>query len=75
LRLGDGRGVDSDGRYTVAVSDFLGSGGGGYAMLRGLPSGDVGMTDLEALIQYLTVLRQPIAAPDDARWHREGDRR
>jgi 2',3'-cyclic-nucleotide 2'-phosphodiesterase (5'-nucleotidase family) len=72
LRLADGRGVDGDGRYTLAVSDFLGSGGGGYTMLRGLPSGDVGMTDLDALIQYLSVLRQPISPPDDARWHREG---
>lgn len=72
LRLADGRGVDGDGRYTLAVSDFLGSGGGGYAMLRGLPSGDVGMTDLDALIQYLSVLRQPISPPADARWHREG---
>jgi len=71
LRLADGRGVDGDGRYTLAVSDFLGSGGGGYAMLRGLPSSDVGMTDLDALIQYLSVLRQPISPPDDARWHRE----
>ena len=75
LRLADGRGVDGDGRYTLAVSDFLGSGGGGYAMLRGLPSGDVGMTDLDALIQYLSVLRQPISPPDDLRWHREGDGR
>ncbi|HYL22053.1 MAG TPA: 5'-nucleotidase C-terminal domain-containing protein, partial [Gemmatimonadales bacterium] len=74
LRLADGRGVDDDGRYTLAVSDFLGSGGGGYTMLRGLPWGDIGMTDLDALIQYLGVLRQPIAAPDDARWHRAGDR-
>src|SRR5690242_3911352 len=75
LRLADGRGVDGNGRYTLAVNDFLGSGGGGYTMLRGLPSGDVGMTDLDALIQYLTVLHQPIAPPDDPRWHREGDRR
>ena len=75
LRLADGRGVDGDGRYTLAVSDFLGSGGGGYSMLRGLPWGDVGMTDLDAFIQYLSVLRQPVAPPNDARWHREGERR
>ena len=75
LRLADGRGVDGDRRYTLAVSDFVGSGGGGYAMLRGLPSGDVGMTDLDALIQYLSVLRQPLSPPDDPRWHREGDGR
>ncbi len=72
LRLASGRGVDDGGTYTLAVGDFLAAGGSGYAMLRGLPSGDVGVTDLDALIQYLAVLRQPIAAPDDQRWHREG---
>ena len=44
-------------------------------MFRGLAWGDVGMTDLDALIQYFSVLHQPIAPPDDPRWHREGDRR
>lgn len=72
LRLADGKGVDDNRSYSLAVSDFLAAGGSGYAMLRGLPSGDVGVTDLDALIQYLAVLRQPIAPPDDARWHREG---
>jgi len=72
LRLADGKGVDDNRSYSLAVSDFMAAGGGGYAMLRGLPSADVGVTDLDALIQYLAVLRQPIAPPDDARWHREG---
>ncbi|HYL21347.1 MAG TPA: 5'-nucleotidase C-terminal domain-containing protein [Gemmatimonadales bacterium] len=72
VRLADGKGVDDNRSYTLAVSDFVAAGGSGYAMLRGLPSGDVGVTDLDALIQYLAVLRQPIAPPDDARWHREG---
>ncbi len=75
LRLADGKGVDGDRSYSLAVSDFIAAGGSGYAMLRGLPSGDVGVTDLDALIQYLAVLRQPIAPPDDARLHREGDGR
>jgi len=72
LRLADGKGVHDGQRYTVAVSDFLASGGSGYTMLRGATSGDVGATDLDALIQYLAVLRQPIAAPDDRRLHRAG---
>jgi 2',3'-cyclic-nucleotide 2'-phosphodiesterase/3'-nucleotidase/5'-nucleotidase len=75
LRLSSGTGVDDGRTYTLAVSDFLAAGGSGYAMLRGLPSGDVGVTDLDALIRYLAVLRQPIAAPDDERLHREGDGR
>ena len=75
LRLTDGNGVDGDRSYTLAVTDFVAAGGSGYSMLRGLPSGDVGVTDLDALIQYLAVLRPPIAPPDDARLHREGDGR
>jgi 2',3'-cyclic-nucleotide 2'-phosphodiesterase (5'-nucleotidase family) len=75
LRLADGKGVDGDRSYTLAVSDFVAAGGSGYSMLRGLPFGDVGVTDLDALIQYIAVLRPPIAPPDDARLHREGDGR
>jgi len=41
-------------------------------MLVGVPSAEVGVTDLDALIQYLAVLRQPISAPDDRRFYREG---
>jgi 2',3'-cyclic-nucleotide 2'-phosphodiesterase / 3'-nucleotidase / 5'-nucleotidase len=72
LRLADGKGVDDDRSYTLAVSDFLATGGSGYAMLRTAVQGDVGLIDLDALIQYLAVLRQPIEAPADERLHREG---
>jgi len=72
LRLANGKGVDDGRTYTLAVSDFLAAGGSGYTMLLGAPSGEVGVTDLDALIQYLAVLRQPIAAPDDRRFYREG---
>ena len=72
LRLANGKDVDDDRTYTLAVSDFLAAGGSGYAMLRGATAGDVGITDLDALIQYLPVLRQPITPPDDERLHREG---
>jgi 5'-nucleotidase len=75
LRLVTGRDVESNRSYTLAVADFLAAGGSGYAMLRGAASGDVGVTDLDALIQYLAVLRQPIAAPEDERLHREGNGR
>jgi 2',3'-cyclic-nucleotide 2'-phosphodiesterase / 3'-nucleotidase / 5'-nucleotidase len=72
LRLANGKDVDDGRTYTLAVSDFLAAGGSGYRMLLGTPSGDVGVTDLDALIQYLAVLRQPIVAPDDRRFYREG---
>ncbi|HEX4627713.1 MAG TPA: 5'-nucleotidase C-terminal domain-containing protein, partial [Gemmatimonadales bacterium] len=53
LRLATGREVDSKRSYTLAVADFLAAGGSGYAMLREAVSGggDVGVTDLDALIQ------------------------
>jgi 2',3'-cyclic-nucleotide 2'-phosphodiesterase (5'-nucleotidase family) len=72
LRLANGKGVDDDRTYSLAVSDFLAAGGSGYTMLVGATSGEVGVSDLDALIQYLAVLRQPIAAPDDRRFYREG---
>ncbi len=70
--LADGKGIDWGRSYTLAVSDFLATGGSGYTMLVGSPAVDLDVVDLDALIQYLAVLRQPIAAPDDARWHKKG---
>jgi len=72
LRLANGKGVDDGRTYTLAVGDFLASGGSGYAMLVDAPRDDVGMTDLDALIRYLAILRQPVEAPDDGRLHRAG---
>src|SRR5207245_911223 len=56
LRLANGKGVDGGRTYSLGVSDFLAAGGSGYTMLRGVVQGDVGVTDLDALIQYLAVL-------------------
>src|SRR2546425_1192425 len=75
LRLANGKGVDDGRTYTLALGDFLAAGGSGYAMLQGAPSGEVGVTDLDALIQYLAVLRQPVSTPDDRRFYREGGSR
>src|SRR5881296_3122105 len=72
VRLANGKDVDDGRTYTLAVSDFLAAGGSGYTMLVGAPSGEVGVTDLDALIQYLAVLRQPISAPDDRRFYAVG---
>ncbi len=72
LRLAHGEGVDDGRTYTLAVSDFLAAGGSGYTMLQAAPQGDVGLTDLDALIRYLGTLRQPVEPPDDRRLHRAG---
>ncbi len=70
LRLANGQGVEDGRIYTLAVSDFLATGGSGYAMLQGAPRDDVGVTDVDALIQYLAALPQPVAGPNDERLHR-----
>jgi 2',3'-cyclic-nucleotide 2'-phosphodiesterase (5'-nucleotidase family) len=63
LRSADGTLVRAEPSYTLAVTDFLQGGGGGYAMLRLLPVERTGKTDLEALIEYLQRLPQPVSAP------------
>jgi len=70
--LADGKGIEGGRSYTLAVSDFLATGGSGYTMLVGSPTADLDVIDLDAFIQYLAVLRQPITAPDDARLHKKG---
>ncbi len=64
----DGTPVELDGTYTLAVSDFMQLGGGGYPMLRPLEFSRTGRTDLEALIEYLRHLPQPVAAPAGSRF-------
>ncbi|MGH7510402.1 MAG: 5'-nucleotidase C-terminal domain-containing protein [Gemmatimonadales bacterium] len=54
-----GRGLRADKRYTVAVDDFLASGGDGYDMLVGQP-GEAGILDVDAVITYLRRLPQPV---------------
>src|SRR5213083_1544433 len=72
VRLANGHGLDDGRSYTVAVSDFLATGGSGYSMFRGQPAEDAGLIDLDVLIQYLAVLRPAAEAPGDARVHRAG---
>src|SRR5579884_3595676 len=75
IRLADGAELDDGRTYTLAVSDFLAAGGSGYAMFRGAPAEDAGVTDLDALVGYLAALPQPVRAPEEARLHRvEGGR-
>ena len=69
-RMFNGRPIDRGRTYTLAVTNFLAAGGSGFAMLPGAPQEDLGMLDLDALVRYLTVLRQPIDAPTDERLHR-----
>ena len=71
-RLPSGRGISRGRTYTLAVSDFLADGGDGFTMLRGKPTEDADADDIGALVRYLTVLRQPVDAPDAPRLHTGG---
>jgi 5'-nucleotidase len=64
------KGIDKDRTYTLVVSDFMATGGSGFAMLAGSPVEDLDLVDVDALIRYLSVLRAPVEAPTDVRFHR-----
>lgn len=63
LQLEDGRPVHSDSSYKVAINDYMAGGGSGYTMFVGQPARASGMTDLDALIEYLEKRPQPVEAP------------
>jgi 2',3'-cyclic-nucleotide 2'-phosphodiesterase/3'-nucleotidase/5'-nucleotidase len=71
-RLTTGKGIAGGRSYTLAVPDFLAAGGSGFAMLVGAPAEDLNILDLDLLIGYLGVLRTPVEAPADVRFHRAG---
>jgi 2',3'-cyclic-nucleotide 2'-phosphodiesterase (5'-nucleotidase family) len=66
VMLEDGRPVLDTARYTLAVPDFMAAGGSGYAMLR-TPSENTGIVDLDAFIEYLRRLPQPVRPVDEVR--------
>src|SRR6266566_2738500 len=70
VRLDNGKDLEKNSTYTLVVSDFMATGGSGFAMLAGAPKQDIDVLDVDALIRYLGVLRTPVEAPGDARFHR-----
>ena len=74
LTLPDGRPVDDAATYTLATFDFLANGGSGYFMLRGRPSENTGVDELDAFIAYLKRQPQPVrvAQPYHRRFTRNG---
>jgi 5'-nucleotidase len=69
-RLDDGKSVDEGRTYSLIVSDFMATGGSGFAMLTGAPREDLDVIDLDALVRYLGALPAPAEAPPEARFHR-----
>jgi 5'-nucleotidase len=66
-RLSDGREVRRNESYTLAVNDFMAEGGSGFSMLKGARVEPVGLTDLEALVNYLQRLPKPVEIPATTR--------
>ena len=62
VRLAGGRPLRDDRTYTLAVNDFMSTGGSGFTMLNGARWQSTGMTDLEALITWLGRQRGPVRA-------------
>jgi 5'-nucleotidase len=69
IRLADGTPVRAEQTYRVVVNDFLANGiGDGYtAFGRARARYPTGVVDLDALIEYVHTLPQPIRAPTDTR--------
>jgi 2',3'-cyclic-nucleotide 2'-phosphodiesterase (5'-nucleotidase family) len=62
-RLASGRRLDPTATYAVALNDFMVTGGSGYTMFGDAKVTRLGMTDLEALIEYLAGRPRPVRAP------------
>ncbi len=70
VRLENGQAIDKNRTYTLVVSDFMAGGGSGFSMLADSPREDLDVIDVDAFIRYLAILRSPVEAPADARFHR-----
>jgi 5'-nucleotidase len=60
VELQRGQKLRSGAEYTLAVDDFLASGGEGYLMLARLPSTPATVLDVDALVTHLRRLPQPV---------------
>ena len=70
LTLADGRSFDDDAVYTMTVNDFLASGeGDGYSVFGEAQQRDATeIADLDAFMNYLESLPQPVRAPAEPRF-------
>ncbi len=68
IRLADGRVIGPTDRVTVGTTEFVATGGDGYAMLNEGRLGRTGLVDVDALATYLESLPQPVCAPATGRW-------
>ena len=67
-RLANGREIVDDSQYTLVMNNFMAAGGDGLALgADALRSEALPIIDLDALIEYLKQLPQPVRAPDERR--------
>jgi 2',3'-cyclic-nucleotide 2'-phosphodiesterase (5'-nucleotidase family) len=70
-RLADGREIERNKNYTLAVPDFMAMGGSGFSMLKGVAEETTAFNDVGALINYLRRLPSPVEIPGAPRIHLE----
>jgi 2',3'-cyclic-nucleotide 2'-phosphodiesterase/3'-nucleotidase/5'-nucleotidase len=68
VRFTDGRKLDDDRRYRLAVNDFMVTGGDGFAMFAGKPKLSSGAVLIDVLELYARRLPQPIEPPGTGRF-------
>jgi len=63
-KLANGAAIRPDGRYTVVLNDFLATGGDGLGLETGALNSEIlPIVDLDAFVDYLKALPQPVRAP------------
>lgn len=68
LTLADGSSVRDDARYTLAMNDFMATGGDGLSLQgTAIKVEDLKTIDVDALAAYLRTLPQPVVAPAEPR--------
>ena len=67
-RLANGDDIREDAQYAIILNDFLATGGDGLAVTSGAIRTEIlQTTDLDALVEYLKALPQPVRVPADVR--------
>jgi 2',3'-cyclic-nucleotide 2'-phosphodiesterase (5'-nucleotidase family) len=69
VRFPDGRDVERDQTYTLAMTSSAAAGNAGFTMISDAGREETGISRLQALLSYLPRLRQPVEPPWSERIH------
>jgi 2',3'-cyclic-nucleotide 2'-phosphodiesterase (5'-nucleotidase family) len=68
VRMLDGKELRDDAQYVLVLNDFLATGGDGLGVTTGALHNEIlTMVDLDAFVEYVRTLPQPVRAPQDVR--------